>query len=355
MGMTISKREYYIDNVRTLIILSLFIVHACEIYHIGDGFYIEGPELLAPTLAYSFFASFIMSVLFFFAGNAAVFSLHRRGIKGFYLNRCAKLLLPAAVGMATFLPLTAWFVLKSHFDFQGNFLDACKYYFTHCTDFYGYDGALAPYHLWFLIYLFAISLVCFPLVYFYDKLRSHFADFKFGTKWLLLLMPTMLLINYGPGDEEIPRFLLYFILGIILAENQSFSDYLEKKGKIVLLTGIIINIAAAFLILRIKEGNIFTFAYLWRKTVWTVASVLMTLGSIAMGKIFLNNTNKIARFFSKQSFLIYYFHMSFLIASGYFALKLNIHYALQILFTIATSFVCAVIASTICAALAPSK
>ena len=329
---------YYIDNLKTLIILSLFFVHACEMYHIGDGFFIEGPEILVPTMLYSFFTPFIMSVLFFLAGISTVYSLEKRGVKGFFANRCKKLLIPLAVGLVTFLPLQSWFILKNHTDFNGTFLDAYKHFFTHCTDFYGYDGAIAPAHLWFLLYLFAITVLCFPLISRYHRLKDRFSKLHFDTRWVLALIGTVLIVNYGPSDEGVCRFIVYYVLGIVLCENQSFNDYIEKRGKILLCTGIIFNLAVPFIILHIKQGEIFTFAYFWRRALWAVASVLMTLGTVGAGKSFLNKTNAFFHHFSRLSFRIYYLHLPIMLAIGYFVLKMQIHYSYQILLIMTGSF-----------------
>lgn len=338
MEKTKIKRQYYMDNVRTLIILSLFLVHACEIYHIGDGFYIEGIKRLLPTMTYTFFETFIMSVLFFFAGESTVYSLKARGVKAFYGNRCKKLLLPLLLGSYTFLPLQAWFVLKNHGDFDGSFLDAARYFCTHYNDFIGYDGTFGVAHLWFLLYLFVITILSFPVIACYDRFKEHFERLSFKSWWILALIAAVFILNYGPSDEQIGRFLLYYLLGIMLAENQSFSRYLEQKGKILFAIGLVFNVAALFLILRIKEGNIFTFSYFWRRLVWTTASVLMTLATMAMGKIYLKDSNSVSRHFSEISFLLYYFHLPILCVIGYFVLKMPLHYALQILLMVFLSF-----------------
>lgn len=280
-----------------------------------------------------------MSGLFIFAGMSAVYSLKKRGIKGFYLSRCKKLLLPLVIASFTFLPLQSWFVLKNHTDFNGTFLDAYKYFFTHLTDFYGYDGAFSPYHLWFLLYLFGIQLICFPLILFYDKLKEKFLRLKFDTRWICALILIVFTVNYEPTDESFVRFLVYYILGIMIAESQSFNDYLDKSWKVILPVGIVFNIAVMFIFLRIKQGDIFTFAYCWRRAIWAVANVLMTFGIIGMGKALLNKENKLSKFFAEESFLIYIIHMPVLLIIAYFTVTYtDIHYLLQMLIIMSSSF-----------------
>ena len=37
-------------------------------------------------------------------------------------------------------------------------------HFTHLTDLSGYDGAFTPGHLWFILFLFLISLAALPVL-----------------------------------------------------------------------------------------------------------------------------------------------------------------------------------------------
>jgi len=335
-----SERLHYIDNLKALIILFLVPLHTCEAFHVEHTFFIDGADHMFPTMIYAFLITFMMSVLFVFAGMSAVYSLKRRGTKGFFLNRCKKLLLPFAISLVTLLPSVAWFILKNHTDFDGTFFDAYIFFFTHVTDLYGFDGAFAPQHLWFVLYLFIIQLICFPLILFYDRLCAPFIRLHFDTRWICTLIVLIFAVNYGPSDESFARFLLYYVFGFMMAENQSFNEYLDKRWKVILATGIAFNIVVMFLFVRIKRGDIFTVAYCWRRAIWACANVLMTLGVIGMGKALLNRESRRFRFFVRESFLIYIIHMPVLFIAAYFTVTyVNVHYLLQMLIIIATSFI----------------
>lgn len=58
------QRKYYLDNIKTIQILGLYLAHACEMYHLKEGFYIEGDKSLVPTVIYSFLTSWYMAVTF---------------------------------------------------------------------------------------------------------------------------------------------------------------------------------------------------------------------------------------------------------------------------------------------------
>ena len=72
-----NERKYYLDNIRILIILGLFVAHSCEMYHLQDGFYIEGAKSLIPTIIYNSLRSWYMATLFLIAGLTTMYSLKK--------------------------------------------------------------------------------------------------------------------------------------------------------------------------------------------------------------------------------------------------------------------------------------
>lgn len=72
-----NERKYYLDNIRVLIILGLFVAHSCEMYHLQDGFYIEGAKSLIPTIIYNPLRSWYMATLFLIAGLTTMYSLKK--------------------------------------------------------------------------------------------------------------------------------------------------------------------------------------------------------------------------------------------------------------------------------------
>ena len=122
-------RTYYLDNIRTIII-GLFVAHTCEIYHLKEGFYVEGDKSLVPTLIYGFLTSWYMSVLFFIAGLTTMYSLKKRTIKEYYMKRFKRLLVPFFVGLFLWVPIQSYYTLRNHYDFDGNALDVYKHFFT---------------------------------------------------------------------------------------------------------------------------------------------------------------------------------------------------------------------------------
>ena len=333
------KRSYDLDNLKTIIILSLFLFHACEIYHIDEGFYVEGPEHFIPTMIYNFPSPWLMGVLFFISGTTTVYSLKRRSVLEYYINRLKTVLLPFVVGMIAWVPWETYFVLKNHYEYKGKLPDAYIYFYTHISEgFCGYDGGFTPSHLWFLIYLVVISFACFPIIRLIGKgKRNHLI---FNGKWLLFLVFVIYIVSYGTTDESIGKFIVYFILGIILAENETYNDYIRSNWKILIGMGTVINLISAYLLILMKHYTIFSVQYALMRFVWAIGNVVITFGVLGMGKVLLNFTNPLMRYLSGRSFAIYFVHMPVLIGTGYYVLEyVNVHYLMQILIIILVSVV----------------
>lgn len=166
-------RKHYIDNLRNLAILLLFPVHTFMIWNnFGSRFYIwQGENKILSTLIV-LVNPWFMPILFALAGMSARYALEKRTNKEFVIQRVSKLLIPFIGGIIFLVPLQTLYARRFYDHYEGSLLDNWKYFFTHLTDFSGYDGAFTPGHLWFILFLFLISMVTLLLFCFvpYEKL-----------------------------------------------------------------------------------------------------------------------------------------------------------------------------------------
>ena len=166
-------RKHYVDNLRNLTILLLFPVHTFMIWNdFGSRFYIwQGENRILSTLIV-FVNPWFMPLLFVLAGASARYALQKRTTKEFVRQRIHKLLIPFLCGMIFLVPFQTLYARKYFDHYTGGVLDNWKYFFTHLTDFSGYDGAFTPGHLWFILFLFIISMIALVLFHFvsYEKL-----------------------------------------------------------------------------------------------------------------------------------------------------------------------------------------
>ncbi len=315
------QRKYYLDNIRTIVIMGLFIAHACEMYHLKEGFYIEGDKSLVPTLIYSFLTSWYMSVLFLIAGLTTMYSLKKRTIRQYYLERCKRLLVPFVVGLLLWVPIQSYYTLKNHYDFDGNAIDVYKHFFTTFTDgFYGYDGGFTPSHLWFLIYLMGIALVSYPVIR-YKKNASQKKVLKVNWSSFAIFTLIIYVVAYGTSDESIGKFIAFFVVGLLLYDNEMLYEFTYKHWKLLALVGLATNICMSSMLIRMHDISIWTLEYAWMRLVWAISCTTAVFGVIGVGQRFLNKSNAVFKFLSERSFAIYYIHMTVVIAVGYYVVE----------------------------------
>ena len=192
-------RKHYIDNLRNLAILLLFPVHTFMIWNNFDSrFYIwQGENKILSTLIV-LVNPWFMPIFFVLAGMSARYALEKRTNKEFVIQRVSKLLIPFISGMICLVPFQTLYARRFSGNYKGSLLDNWKYFFTHLTDFSGYDGAFTPGHLWFILFLFLISMVTLLLFRFvpYEELAVSVKKMSvFGV--LLLFIPTWLMYYLG--------------------------------------------------------------------------------------------------------------------------------------------------------------
>jgi glucan biosynthesis protein C len=142
-------------------VLSIF--SAEPIYHLKSAFASPAASVLAEFLRIA-----ILPLFFVLAGWSAVASLRARGAGRFVRERAGRLLVPLCTGVILFGPVIKYIELRQGRDIglhglwlgpplQSGFLEFVPRYFTHMN-------LLTWSHLWFLAYLFLISILLLPLL-----------------------------------------------------------------------------------------------------------------------------------------------------------------------------------------------
>ncbi|WP_082397950.1 acyltransferase family protein [Methanobrevibacter arboriphilus] len=171
-------RKYYMDNLRWIVILLLFPYHTLLIYSgIGSYYFHVANNIFADTFILIFAPPWFMQLLFVIAGIATFYSLKKRNITQYLKERVSKLLIPLIAGMILVIPFSVYFVFL-FYGYTGNFIDLWISIFTnpdHIVGIFttsnhtaiGWSLPIGP--LWFLLYLFIVSLLALPLILNHDK------------------------------------------------------------------------------------------------------------------------------------------------------------------------------------------
>lgn len=309
-------RKYDIDNLRNYTILLLFPVHTFMIWNnFGEGFYIwVGENKICSTLIV-LINPWFMPLLFVLAGMSARYALGKRTVKEFAKQRALKLLLPFVSGTAVLVPFQTWYARKYFDNYQGGFLDNWKYFFTHITDFSGYDGAFTPGHLWFILFLFIISM--FSLILFrclpYEKAAGHVQEFS-AFAVLLLFVPVWLMYYIGNvGGFSIGKDLALYLIGYYILSNEAVLDRLERSFRRLVSVWAPGMLALAALYYRFSY-----YGDLWINFIGWISILVI----IVFGRKYLNRKTGLTDYLNRASYPIYILHQSILVALAYYVVQL---------------------------------
>src|ERR1043166_1279451 len=180
-----TTRRPDIDWLRVVAVYLLFVFHVGKVFDPAPFYHIRNADLSFATLVLCGFISlWHMPLFFLLAGWSAVASLQTRGHRPFVVERVRKLAIPLLAGSALLGPPLKYLELRSGLDltqaglgvtaplrasfrtviprglplarpFDESFLTFLPTFFTHLDRF-------TWAHLWFLAYLFTLTLLYLP-------------------------------------------------------------------------------------------------------------------------------------------------------------------------------------------------
>ena len=349
-------RKYYLDNLRWIIILVLFPYHTLLLYSsIGSYYFHVANSAVANAFILSF-APWFMQLLFTVAGIATYYSLKRRDSQEYLKERVTKLLLPTVAGVLLVIPISVYYGYL-YSGYTGSFLSLWLTIFTNPLYYLENGIILGP--LWFLLYLFLISLVALPIIIKYKNSQWRIPLEKVTIpKLLLLIIPLAIgnfFLNLYP-EKSMVQFFLLFLFGYFLLSDDGVQEKLEDNRWPLFISFLAITIVYLVITLPTIDsaGNaasassfsLETILYLILLKIF-VNSILWlgVLSVMGMGKHYLEFKNKITLYLSAASFPIYIFHIVWINLFAYYiigwipslmALQVILIMALSFVFTIAT-------------------
>ena len=326
------------DNLRNLTILLLFPVHTFMIWNdFGARFYVWMGEN-------KFFSTFIvlinpwfMPLLFVLAGMSARYALEKKTRKEFIKSRFKKLMIPFLIGTVFLVPFQTFYARKFFDGYNGGVFKNIVYFFSHYTDFSGYDGAFTPGHLWFILFLFVIAMGALLLfrAFPYEKAAVWVEKLPtFGV--LLLFLPIWLMYYLGNfGGFSLGKNFALYLAGYYVLSNDAVRKRLEKNfGRLAALSLVGTALSAVWYYRFSYYGDLWI-TYLG----WNTILVLVVLA-----ERFLNWKTGFTAYFNQSSYSIYLLHQSILVALSYYVVQAFDSTLLQAAFIMTGSFLLTVLA-----------
>ncbi|MDE5605446.1 MAG: acyltransferase family protein [Eubacterium sp.] len=331
------ERKYYIDNLRWMAILLLFPFHAAQIWSGGEysGFYIWSHTNTALYVFSTFVYPWYMTFLVTIAGMSSKYALQKRTNKQFIAERIKKLLIPFFFGLLTLVPVMTYIGEIFFNGYTGTYLQQYVLFFTKVTDLTGYHGGFTPAHLWFLIYLFVISLTALLIILLQKKRLPNFKTKNISYICIVLLFIPEWICQYilNIGGKSLGQFLILFLFGYYILSEESILQKL-KKYRFISLT------------IWILSGCIYTYLYCFEnnRTIWITGLYIFfgwigIITLLGIGQSKLNMHNRLTVYLTQASFPIYILHMTVLVVTGYFILKLSVGVTVQFLLIVFISLI----------------
>ena len=164
---SLTKRMYFLDNLRSFIILLVVIYHAAIAYMVrGPQWYyvIDTQNSFFFNIFVIFSDVFVMPAMFLIAGFFAIRSLARNGQSAFWQDKIVRIVIPYFAGIIFLAPAVNYIYFLSRFDTPPAYFD------YWINTFFGLARQHA--HLWFLGVLTLFFLVLSLVYHFYKSLGS---------------------------------------------------------------------------------------------------------------------------------------------------------------------------------------
>jgi peptidoglycan/LPS O-acetylase OafA/YrhL len=337
------KRLFYLDWLRVLAVLGVFVAHTGDIFDTLYWHTRNGGQGMSWNALATFGAEWGMSLVFLLAGASAWFALLSRSGNQFIGERFKRLLIPFLVAFVLLSPfqafLLSYFIASGYSLFHGTLLQFFPYFFKHMH--IGSDLrflTIYGYHLWFLAFLFLISMMALPLLLYVKRERgmrfiSWLAVFCQRPAALFMFVLPLALVRmslwaFFPGYQGWTDFYSWFVLfvcGFIMFSNNRFEMAIRKQGKIFLPV-------ACMCMLTLLASNVFGILNDWEKAsgyspvylcyqlLLSIASWSMTVSALYLAMRFLNFHNKVLQYANEAVLPFYVIHQPVILIIAFYVL-----------------------------------
>ncbi|WP_299109833.1 acyltransferase family protein [uncultured Tenacibaculum sp.] len=346
-----SSRQFYIDWLRILLIFSVFLFHIGMYFNSWEWHVKNNITVTWLNRLMWFLHLWRMPLLFLVSGVGTYYALGHRTVKKYLNERFTRLFIPFVVGIITLVPVQVYIEKIEMYSSLGSF------YLEMFNGVYP-TGNFSWHHLWFILYLFLISLLISP---FLNYLRSD----RFNThrqRWILLLQKPLALNLYLVlliGSQAILRqwfpesthalyndwayfiyYILFFIAGFILITDRSLVKAIENQRRLYLIETVI---ATIFLF---SISSLFTHQKLmdW---LYGITGIIIgwSCGLAALGysKKYFNKDSRWRKRLNEGIYPFYLLHQPVIIVLGYYLKNIELPIIIKMLVLILVSFVVVVL------------
>lgn len=323
-------RKYGLDWLRIFVVFLLFPFHTARVFDSWETNYIKDTPNVFSTWFVAGIGFWFMALLFVIAGFSTFNALQKRKLGEYTRERVLRLLVPLLFGLVLIVPVQGYFASLQHEGFTGNYFQFLSGYFTDFHDISGYTGGFTPAHLWFILYLFIISMCLLPLLL---RLRTP-KEGRSLNPWLLLLaFVPMTAAEALPdiGGKNPFFFALLFMFGFLIARSGVIMEWISRMRLATLAAAFVLT--SVYLVLVNSLGwpagiNLLSgsFALLRNLCIWLIIIALMGLADT-----YLNKPAPVLSYLNRASYPVYILHQSVMMVIAYHVVATGLSPAMKFL------------------------
>jgi hypothetical protein len=349
------ERRYDIDWLRVMVMLAVFFYHSALFFRDTPWPWILYNADRSPVaLAFSsWLEMWFMPLFFLLSGVGSWYSLRSRSNGQYLLERVKRLLVPLyTVGLFLLNPPAYYFDSFSNSGYRGTFWEILPRYFSE----WPVDWLAVPYdgHLWFLRFLFMISLVTLPLLRYLRSERGlHLIDTLAG--WchrrggiFLFLIPVIFvrisLLSFFSGGYTTAaffEFIVFFVIGYILPADTRFTESIKIHGWLCLILGLV-SFVGFFSFFVVELGywgdKPFSLIFVLFQIVYGIGRWSWIVFVLSLGAKYLSFNNKVLAYSSEAVLPFYILHHTIILCVGWFVIRWNMGILPKFLIIVVTSF-----------------
>ena len=324
-----NERQYFIDWLRIALIISVYFYHIGMVFN-SWGWHVKSKEPLTfiePLMAWLHL--WRMPLLFLVSGVGTYYALGFRSSKHYLKERFNRLFIPLFIGIFTLVPIQVYIEKIDSYSSLGN-------YYLHMFDGIYPIGNFSWHHLWFLVYLFLISLIISP---FLNYLRSNTfkntknwiiqkTATKLGLNWVLLILifSQWFLRQYFPESTHalfndwayFTYYLIFFLCGFILFTSDKVINAVANQRRLYLLQTLVFTIIMfSFWVFEIK--------IIGQDLIYGITEIIIAwscgLAAIGYFKVYFNKDNKYRKHLNVAIYPFYLLHQPIIVVVAYVVLQ----------------------------------
>ncbi len=335
-----NERLYYLDWLRVFAVILLIPYHTGAIFATFDFHIKNNVTSTGITMIEGFIDNWHMPLFFLLAGASTWFALNKRRPVVYLKERFLRLIVPLVFGTIIIVPPITFYQKIQQSGFSGNYFD----FYSHLFNGIFPKGNFQMCHLWFLSYLFLISVAALPIILTWKSSRGASFIQSFcrwlakGRRIFLLFIPlamiqmTLKVAYPGPQDivsdwARILFMLVIFLYGVLFYIFPWFRESLERNLGAAFATGVAIF---TFFIIIYFLGYRFVFSYnlpnLLQLSINSLATLCWLIVLLGLAQRNLNFNNSFLEYTSEAVLPIYIIHQTVIIILGYYFIQT--HYSL---------------------------